>query len=178
MFREILMDLNDAEGDRASGVWTLPVLLGKPAALASATLCLLLGSGAALARLLAPAAGSGALLGAAGAGAVGASSAAAAAATAAARATPTAVATGAAAVASWPLLQQGLVAAGVAWSPAWHTAIVVALPALLLLAAVGQLGRLALAVSRSGFDRAVVSHAVDECLKPVGATIILLAALS
>eukprot|EP00878_Enallax_costatus_P013516 GHUV01014131.1.p1 GENE.GHUV01014131.1~~GHUV01014131.1.p1 ORF type:complete len:323 (+),score=89.08 GHUV01014131.1:812-1780(+) len=51
MFREILMDLNDAEGDKQAGVWTLPVMLGKPAALLCALTCLLLGSGAAMLRV-------------------------------------------------------------------------------------------------------------------------------
>jgi hypothetical protein len=44
MFREILMDLNDTEGDRAARVITLPVALGKPAALAAATACILVGA--------------------------------------------------------------------------------------------------------------------------------------
>lgn len=52
MFREILMDLNDAEGDRQAGVWTLPVMLGKPAALLCALGFLAVGSTAALLQLL------------------------------------------------------------------------------------------------------------------------------
>lgn len=28
MYREVLMDMNDAEGDRAASVWTLPVVHG------------------------------------------------------------------------------------------------------------------------------------------------------
>lgn len=52
MFREILMDMNDAEGDQQAGVWTLPVMLGKPAALICALCCLLMGSGAAMLRML------------------------------------------------------------------------------------------------------------------------------
>ncbi|KAF8056478.1 digeranylgeranylglyceryl phosphate synthase [Scenedesmus sp. PABB004] len=52
MFREILMDLNDAPGDRAAGVWTLPVLLGKPAALAAAAGFLAAGAAAAGGALL------------------------------------------------------------------------------------------------------------------------------
>jgi hypothetical protein len=52
MFREILMDCNDAEGDRQARVWTLPVLLGKPAALLCASTFVLLGSFGALVRLL------------------------------------------------------------------------------------------------------------------------------
>eukprot|EP00775_Hariotina_reticulata_P009118 gene9118-9287_t len=80
MFREILMDLNDAEGDRAAGVWTLPVLL-------------------------------------------------------------------------------------------------VGMPVAVLLAAAGKLVRLAVGAWRSGFDTEVVGGAVDECLKPIGWGIILLAAM-
>eukprot|EP00879_Flechtneria_rotunda_P001584 GHRR01001743.1.p1 GENE.GHRR01001743.1~~GHRR01001743.1.p1 ORF type:complete len:404 (+),score=95.94 GHRR01001743.1:144-1355(+) len=52
MYREILMDMNDAEGDRAAGVWTLPVMLGKPAALVVALSSVLVGSGIALYRLV------------------------------------------------------------------------------------------------------------------------------
>ncbi len=36
MHREILMDLNDTEGDRGSGINTLPVVLGRGPALAAA----------------------------------------------------------------------------------------------------------------------------------------------
>ena len=36
LHREILMDLNDVEGDRENGVPTVPVVLGKRAALAAA----------------------------------------------------------------------------------------------------------------------------------------------
>lgn len=46
------MDLNDAEGDKQEGVWTLPVMLGKPAALLCAICTLLLGSGVAMLRVL------------------------------------------------------------------------------------------------------------------------------
>ena len=37
LHREILMDLNDVDGDRENGVRTVPVVLGKRAALAAAT---------------------------------------------------------------------------------------------------------------------------------------------
>lgn len=37
MHREILMDINDTEGDREAGINTLPVVLGRGAALAAAT---------------------------------------------------------------------------------------------------------------------------------------------
>jgi 4-hydroxybenzoate polyprenyltransferase len=36
MYREILMDINDMDGDRAAGVWTLPVVAGRSRALAVA----------------------------------------------------------------------------------------------------------------------------------------------
>ena len=36
LHREILMDLNDVDGDRENGVHTVPVVLGKRAALAAA----------------------------------------------------------------------------------------------------------------------------------------------
>jgi hypothetical protein len=52
MYREIVMDLNDLEGDRAARVWTLPVLLGKPIALLTAIGFFLLGNAAAFAQLL------------------------------------------------------------------------------------------------------------------------------
>lgn len=56
LHREILMDINDTDGDRASGIPTLPVVLGRRAALGAAALlaavalgislrCALLGSG-------------------------------------------------------------------------------------------------------------------------------------
>lgn len=165
MFREILMDLNDAEGDRANGVWTLPVLLGKPAALACAVGCMLGGSAVALARLLTSTAGS-AVVGALAPLQQGVGGCA------------FSVGGEAPAAGAWPLLQQGLVGLGVQWGPAWHNAAVVAVPALVLLVAVAGLGRLAARIAASGFDATVVGAAVDECLKPVGATIILLAALS
>ena len=52
MYREIVMDLNDLEGDRAARVWTLPVLLGKPAALLTAIGFFLIGNAAAFVQLL------------------------------------------------------------------------------------------------------------------------------
>lgn len=152
MFREILMDMNDLEGDRNSGVWTLPVLLGKPAALCCAMGFTLAGCAGALLRLLAAPGSLGELL-------------------------QGATAPGSAVSGGWPLLQQGLVKLGVAWDPTWGAAAVVAAPVLVLLMAVWKLGRLAVGVWRSGFDEGVVGAAVDECLKPVGWGIILLAAL-
>lgn len=146
--REILMDLNDVEGDRNSQVWTLPVLLGKSAALCCAMAFLLAGSAGALFRLLA-------LYGEG--GAAGA-------------------ATGSSA--GWPLLQQGMMKLGVAVDPAWAGAVTVAAPVLVLLTAVLKLGRLAWGVWQNRFDERVVGAAVDECLKPIGWGIILLAALA
>lgn len=153
MFREILMDMNDLEGDRQGGVWTLPVLLGKPAALCCAMAFMLAGSVAALLRLLSTPGSLGDLLQHAG-GVVGADFSG-----------------------GWPLLQQGLMKLGVAWDPAWGGAAVVAAPVLVLLVAAWKLGRLAWSVWSSKFDERAVSVAVDECLKPVGWGIILLAAL-
>lgn len=152
MFREILMDMNDMEGDRKSGVWTLPVLLGKAGALVCAIGFMLAGSFSALARLLSTPGSLAELLQDAAGGALASSG-------------------------GWPLLQQGLVKLGVAWDPAWGNAAVVAAPVLVLLVAVANLGRLAWGVWRSKFDERVVGAAVDECLKPVGWGIILLAAL-
>jgi 4-hydroxybenzoate polyprenyltransferase len=37
MYREILMDINDWQGDREAGIWTLPVVVGRKSALATAT---------------------------------------------------------------------------------------------------------------------------------------------
>lgn len=34
MYREILMDLSDVDGDRGMGVWTIPVILGRGLAFA------------------------------------------------------------------------------------------------------------------------------------------------
>jgi 4-hydroxybenzoate polyprenyltransferase len=51
MFREILMDVNDAAGDAAAGVVTLPVLLGRRGAVGAALACLLSGAAVAAARL-------------------------------------------------------------------------------------------------------------------------------
>jgi 4-hydroxybenzoate polyprenyltransferase len=48
MHREILMDLNDTEGDRGSGINTLPVVLGRGAALAVALLLAVLAVGVSL----------------------------------------------------------------------------------------------------------------------------------
>jgi hypothetical protein len=152
MFREILMDLNDLEGDRNSGVWTLPVLLGKPAALRCAVGFMLAGCAGALLRLLSTPGSLGELL-------------------------QGSTLTGASNAGGWPLLQQGVTKLGVAWDPAWGGAAVVAAPVLVLLIAAWNLGRLALGVWRSNFDDKVVGAAVDECLKPVGWGIILLAAL-
>ena len=36
MYREILMDLGDAEGDGVMGIWTLPVMMGRGPALVMA----------------------------------------------------------------------------------------------------------------------------------------------
>ena len=55
LHREILMDINDVNGDRNNGVHTVPVVLGKPAALAIAA-CLAAASVAAAAYVLATAA--------------------------------------------------------------------------------------------------------------------------
>jgi hypothetical protein len=77
----------------------------------------------------------------------------------------------------WPLLQQGLMKLGVALDSSWGAAAVTAAPVLVLLMAVMQLGKLAVGVWHSKFDEGVVGAAVDECLKPVGWGIILLAAL-
>jgi len=151
LVREILMDLNDVEGDRNSKVWTLPVLLGKPAALCCAMAFLLAGSAGALFRLLTLYASLGE------AGAAGA-------------------ATGS--TAGWPLLQQGMMRLGVAVDPAWAGAVTVAAPVLVLLMAVLKLARLAWGVWQNRFDEGVVGAAVDECLKPIGWGIILLAALA
>jgi hypothetical protein len=150
MFREILMDMNDLEGDRSSGVWTLPVLLGKPSALICALSFTLVGCAGALLRLLAAPGSLGEVF--QGSGAVAGSS-------------------------GFPLLQQALTRLGVSWDPSWGAAVVVGAPVAVLLMAVWKLGRLALGVWRSGFDEKVVGAAVDECLKPVGWGIILLAAL-
>lgn len=46
------MDLNDADGDREAGVWTLPVMLGKPRALAAALAFACVGAAAAVRQLL------------------------------------------------------------------------------------------------------------------------------
>ncbi|CAL8467253.1 g6789 [Coccomyxa elongata] len=65
LHREILMDINDTDGDRASGIPTLPVVLGRRAALGAAALlaaaalgislrCALLGSGLSWLWALAP----------------------------------------------------------------------------------------------------------------------------
>jgi hypothetical protein len=147
MFREILMDLNDAEGDRQAGVWTLPVLLGKPAALLCACTFLLLGSGGALVRLLlsnvlrewaaAPGAVAGVQQGLAvlGLGGVGAHAA-------------------------------GVVAG-----------LAVALPCAVMGVIVTQLMKLAVGVWRGKFAEQEVSRAVGECLKFVGWGILLLAAM-
>ena len=51
LHREILMDLNDVDGDRDNGVRTVPVVLGKPAALAIAA-CLAAAPVAAVAYML------------------------------------------------------------------------------------------------------------------------------
>ncbi|GBF96608.1 geranylgeranylglycerol-phosphate geranylgeranyltransferase [Raphidocelis subcapitata] len=47
LYREILMDVTDAEGDAANGIKTLPVVLGPRAALAAATACAAAGAAAA-----------------------------------------------------------------------------------------------------------------------------------
>ena len=54
LHREILMDLNDVDGDRDNGVHTVPLVFGKPAALAIAA-CLAAASVAAAAYMLATA---------------------------------------------------------------------------------------------------------------------------
>ena len=63
MYREILMDLGDVDGDRCVGVWTLPVVMGRgPAliiglALLSIAACLAASSacfGAGLAGMVSP----------------------------------------------------------------------------------------------------------------------------
>jgi 4-hydroxybenzoate polyprenyltransferase len=56
VFREIVMDLNDATGDAAAGIATLPVVLGPQPALAVATACAGAGlAGSCLAAVRAPA---------------------------------------------------------------------------------------------------------------------------
>jgi hypothetical protein len=158
MFREILMDMNDLEGDRSSGVWTLPVLLGKPAAMCCALFFMFAGCAGALLRLLS---NPGLVLGALGPQGLEGSAALGSSLT----------------TSGWPLLQQGLMKLGVAVDPTWVSAAVVTAPVLVVLVAAWKLGRLALGVWRSGFAEGVVGAAVDECLKPVGLGIILLAAL-
>jgi hypothetical protein len=147
MFREILMDCNDAEGDRQARVWTLPVLLGKPAALLCACTCLLLGSGGALVRLLqsnamlewisAPGAIAGLQQGLAAAGLGG----------------------------------FGGYAAGVVEGVAG------CLPCVVMGVITTQLMKLAVGVWRSQFAEGEVDRAVGECLKFVGWGILLLAAM-
>lgn len=125
MFREILMDLNDLEGDAAAGVWTLPVMLGRARALAVALV----------------------------------------------------IATAGAVAAMWHVWHHQLVQPGglVTWLTGAPTvAAAVAVGAALL--ATVQLAIEAWRVARSGYDPAVVSRAVDECLKPIGLTLIILAA--
>lgn len=44
LHREVLMDITDVDGDRAAGVLTMPVVLGRPAALLFATACVAVAS--------------------------------------------------------------------------------------------------------------------------------------
>eukprot|EP00882_Tetradesmus_deserticola_P001428 GHRQ01001544.1.p1 GENE.GHRQ01001544.1~~GHRQ01001544.1.p1 ORF type:complete len:398 (+),score=162.08 GHRQ01001544.1:442-1635(+) len=147
MFREILMDLNDAEGDRQAAVWTLPVLLGKPAALLCGCAVLLLGSGGALVRLLQ----SNALL--------------------EWLAAPGAVAGLQQGLSAVGLAGWGGCAAGVVQG------LAVGLPCAVVGVIVVQLMRLAVSVWRSGCADGEVGRAVGECLKFVGWGILLLAAM-
>jgi hypothetical protein len=147
MFREILMDCNDSEGDRQAGVWTLPVLLGKPAAVLCAVTFMLLGSGGALVRLLK----SNVLLEWA--------------------AAPGAVASVQQGLALLGLGGVGGHAAGV------MEGLAVALPCAVMGVIVTQLMKLAVAVWRSKCAEKEVSMAVGECLKFVGWGILLLAAM-
>ncbi|WIA21293.1 hypothetical protein OEZ85_000526 [Tetradesmus obliquus] len=147
MFREILMDLNDAEGDRQAGVWTLPVLLGKPAALLCAASCALLGCGGALVRLLQ----SNVLL------------------------EQLVAPGGVAAVQQW-LAGVGLGGFGV-HAAAVLEGLAVGLPCAVIGVIATQLMRLALGVWREKFLEQEVGRAVGGCLKFVGWGILLLAAM-
>lgn len=147
MFREILMDLNDAEGDRQAGVWTLPVLLGKPAALLCAASCALLGCGGALVRLLQ----SNVLL------------------------EQLVAPGGVAAVQQW-LAGVGLGGVGVHAAGVLE-GLAVGLPCAVLGVIATQLMRLALGVWREKFLEQEVGRAVGGCLKFVGWGILLLAAM-
>eukprot|EP00197_Chlamydomonas_leiostraca_P013844 CAMPEP_0202867674 /NCGR_PEP_ID=MMETSP1391-20130828/9561_1 /ASSEMBLY_ACC=CAM_ASM_000867 /TAXON_ID=1034604 /ORGANISM="Chlamydomonas leiostraca, Strain SAG 11-49" /LENGTH=313 /DNA_ID=CAMNT_0049547737 /DNA_START=559 /DNA_END=1500 /DNA_ORIENTATION=+ len=57
IFREVLMDVTDMEGDRAAGVRTLPVLLGGPLAVGIATALMVCGAAVGVVGLLGGAAG-------------------------------------------------------------------------------------------------------------------------
>jgi 4-hydroxybenzoate polyprenyltransferase len=123
MYREIVMDLNDAEGDGAAGIKTLPVRLGKPRALLVALALMLAGACAALGCL----ASNG--------------------------------------LAGWVT---GLLGRAGGWAAAGAT----------LALAAGQVAGQAAAVWRSGFDRAAVGRAVDQCLKPIGLGMIAVATMA
>lgn len=107
---EIVMDLTDEEGDRATGIKTLPVRIGKAGALACALGCVAAGAAGAL----------------------------------------------------W---------AASAWGPIAAPAAVVALCS-------ARLAQLAFGICKSGFEPAVMTSAIEECLKPVGLCLILLSALA
>jgi hypothetical protein len=147
MFREILMDMNDAEGDRQARVWTLPVLLGKPTALLCACTCLLLGSGGALVRLLQ----SNAML-------------------------EWMSAPGAIAGLQQGLAVVGLGGWG-GYAAGAVEGVAVCLPCAVMGGITTQMMRLAVGVWRSGFTEGEVGRAVGECLKFVGWGILLLAAM-
>lgn len=123
MFREIVMDLTDEEGDRQAGIKTLPVMIGKAGALLCAVCCVLAGAGAALwaaaARFVCPSGPGGGALGG-------------------------------------PSLTG---------------------PVMVLALAAGRLAQLAHGIVRSGFDKSFMSYVIEESLKPVGLSLILLAAL-
>lgn len=132
MYREVLMDLNDLEGDKSAGVWTLPVLLGKPLALLCAVGFLMAGAAASVHSLL---------------GGWG----------------------------SFFSQLIGVVQHGMSGGDRVFLLRAV-VPLLVLVVAMVKLMRLAGDVWRSGFEPAVVGHAVDDCLKPIGLGMILMAA--
>lgn len=53
-----------------------------------------------------------------------------------------------------------------------------AAPVAVVVLATARLFQLAIGIMRSGFDQGVMSNAIEECLKPVGLSLILLAALA
>lgn len=148
VYREILMDANDLEGDLAEGVTTVPGLVGKGGALVVALASLLVGTVAALGLLY----GHGVVLGAGGADAPGAGAL------------------------LFELPSATAAALGVFTAPVLEAAAVA--PAALLLALSGKCALLALAAARSGWDPSRVDGAVMACLKPMGLGIMMLAAVA